>query len=205
MHRALHHPIDTLGREMSLAVESDYPNLMKQWHARAVPDNRRLASVLIRSAIIVPIIASGTILGAGSASFAKDAGPPTIDIQRTCRENIAALRSVLGTSIQQDMDACKNDEEDARQQLVREWGAYPALARSRCVKSNEYLPGYVEWLVCIQMTQDALKSRGQQTAPATVGSSDSRSSPRRRTAAGTRVCPAIQYAQDGSIDYIINC
>jgi hypothetical protein len=161
--------------------------------------------MLAKSATAVLIAVSGAVLGTMSASNAKDSGPPTIDIERTCRENVAALRSVLGTSIRQDADACKSDEEDARQQLVKEWGGYPALAKSQCVKSSEYLPGYVEWLVCIQMTQDALKSRGEQTASTTVGSSDNRSPSRRRTRAGTRECPSITYAEDGSINYIVNC
>ena len=87
--------------------------------------------MLATSATAVLIIVSGAVLGTMSASNAKDSGPPTIDIERTCRENIAALRSVLGTSIRQDADACKSDEEDARQQLVKEWGGYPALARSQ--------------------------------------------------------------------------
>jgi hypothetical protein len=60
------------------------------------------------------------------------------------------------------MDVCLSDEEEARKQLVKEWASYPALARSQCVKTAEYLPGYVEWLSCIQMTRDVLQLRKQE-------------------------------------------
>ena len=161
------------------------------------------------SGTAVVAIMLGAALGAASASFAKDAGPPTIDIQTTCRENVAALRSVLGTSIRQDMDVCKSDEEQARQQLVKEWASYPTLAKSQCVKPHEYLPGYVEWLSCIEMTRGVLQSRRQEAAPTTIGSSGTRSSSRHRagaaTGAGTQECPITKYTEDGSIDHVINC
>jgi hypothetical protein len=45
------------------------------------------------SAILVSVI----FLGFASTSLAKDgSGPPTIDIQKTCRENVNALGTIVG-------------------------------------------------------------------------------------------------------------
>jgi len=54
----------------------------------------------------------------------------------------------------------------ARDQLVKDWASYPALAKSRCAKPQEYLPGYVEWLTCIEMTRDSLQILKETRAPA---------------------------------------
>ena len=97
------------------------------------------------------------------------------------------------------------DERDARDQLVKNWSRYPALAKEQCVKPQEYLSGYVEWLVCIEMTRDAARrarsSRAlppQGWAPAAVPRLDE---PIRRA----HSAPFVKYADDGSIDYVVNC
>ena len=60
---------------------------------------------------IVAVIVLGTL----STSLARnDSGPPTIDIQKICRENVNALRTVLGGEIGQDISVCLMDEQDAR-------------------------------------------------------------------------------------------
>ena len=51
------------------------------------------------SATVVTVI----VVGFASTSLARDGGgPPTIDIQKTCRENVAALSTMLGGEINQD-------------------------------------------------------------------------------------------------------
>jgi hypothetical protein len=138
-------------------------------------------------------VAAVIILSAASASAAKDGGPPTIDIQKTCRENVNALSTVLGGEIGQDMSACLMDEQEARDQLVKNWATYPAIAKTRCVHPKEYLPGYVEWQSCIEMTRDVLKLR-KESASSASGSG-----------AVTGECPVVKYTDDGSIEYMINC
>jgi hypothetical protein len=142
-------------------------------------------------------VAAVIILSAASASAAKDGGPPTIDIQKTCRENVNALSTVLGGEIGQDMSACLMDEQEARDQLVKNWATYPAIAKARCVQPQEYLPGYVEWQSCIEMTRDVLKLR-KESASSASGSS-------RGAGAVTGECPVVKYTDDGSIEYMINC
>ena len=92
------------------------------------------------------------------------------------------------------------DEQAARDQIVKDWATYPAIAKSRCVQPNEYLPGYVEWQTCLEMTKDVLQMRKQQQNSTTVGQSS-----KRRGAPATKECPTVKYTEDGSIDYITNC
>jgi hypothetical protein len=150
-------------------------------------------------------LAAAIIVGAASGSVAKDGGPPTIDIQKTCQEDVDALHTVLGWQIGQDVSVCMMDEQAARDQLVKDWAKYPTIAKTRCVQTKEYLPGYVEWQSCLEMTRDVLQLR-KQTGPSTSGSSASRRSSSRRAGSVTRECPVVKYTDDGSVDYIItNC
>ena len=81
------------------------------------------------------VAAAVIVLGAASASLAQGrGGPPTINIQKTCNENIVALQSLLGNDIQQTAEICLSDEQMARDQIVKDWASYPALAKPRCVQ-----------------------------------------------------------------------
>jgi len=158
------------------------------------------------------IVAAVIVLGATSTSLARDGGgPPTIDIQKTCRENVTALSTGLGGEINQDVSVCLMDEQAARDQMVKDWATYPAIAKERCVQPKEYLPGYVEWHTCLELTRDVLKMRKENTsstkesASSTSGSSARRRASGRRNGAVTGECPVVKYTEDGSIDYIINC
>jgi hypothetical protein len=121
------------------------------------------------SATVVTVI----VVGFASTSLARDGGgPPTIDIQKTCRENISALSTGLGGEINQDLKVCLADEQAARDQLVKDWATYSALAKSRCVNPKEYLPGYIEWQTCLEMTQGVINMR-KERASGTSGSNAS--------------------------------
>ena len=161
------------------------------------------------SATVVTVI----VVGFASTSLARDGGgPPTIDIQKTCRENISALSTGLGGEINQDLKVCLADEQAARDQMVKDWATYPAIAKERCVQPKEYLPGYVEWHTCLELTRDVLKMR-KETASGTSGSdasgpsgsSASRRTSRRHGGAVRGECPVVKYTEQGSIDYVINC
>ena len=147
----------------------------------------------------------GVILGAASASLAKDSGPPTIDIQTTCRESSNALVDLTGNSSQDSFNSCMNDEQMAREQIVKDWATYPALAKTQCVQPKEYLPGYVEWQSCIEMTRDVIQLRKEQAVSTPSSSNASRKSSSRRTGSETRECPSVKIGEDGSIESVINC
>jgi hypothetical protein len=152
----------------------------------------------------IALTAAVIILGAASASLAKDGGPPNIDIQKTCRESASALTDLTGNGTD-NFSACMSDEQTARDQLVKDWATYPALAKSQCVKPKEFLPGYVEWQSCLEMTRDVIKMRQEQAASAPASSSAGRQSSSRRAGSETRECPVVQTAEDGSVDWVINC
>src|ERR1700688_3184071 len=98
--------------------------------------NKRLkggATMLTKSKLVLAT-AVITILGAVSPSLAKDSGPPTIDIQKTCRESSSALIGLTGSDSQDTFSSCMNDEQTARDQLVKDWATYPAPAKTLCVQ-----------------------------------------------------------------------
>jgi hypothetical protein len=120
---------------------------------------------------------------------------PKIDLQKFCKETSSALATNLST--QGDVDSCTSDEQAARDQLVKDWATYPALTKTTCVQPNEYLPSYIEWLTCIEMTRDVLKMRKE--AAASTPESPNGSDP-----AG-RQCPIVKIGVDGSIKWVIAC
>lgn len=115
-----------------------------------------------------------SILGAASASLAQDIRLPKIDLQKLCKQNDAAVRSVLSDVSQDFVSNCVADEQGARDEIVKEWATFPAVARARCVRPDEYLPTYVEWLTCLRMTRDVLKEHKENAVPAAAVSSGAR-------------------------------
>lgn len=151
---------------------------------------------------ITAVAAAVIVLGAASASQAKDrGGPPTINIQKTCHENIAALQTLLGSDILQSEDVCATDEQNARDQLVKDWASYPALAKSLCIQPQEYLPGYVEWLTCVELTRDVLQLRKEREKSASASNAATAS----KRGRATSECPVVKYKENGDIEYVINC
>jgi hypothetical protein len=135
--------------------------------------------------------------GQASAAPAKGSGPPNIDIQKTCRESSSALAGLTDNS-KQDLDSCISDEQAARNKLTKDWANYSAFDKSACINPKEYLPGYVEWQSCIEMTRDVVKMRQNQTASARDDSHASGESS--GTSSKSRECPVVKTADDGSID-----
>jgi hypothetical protein len=154
----------------------------------------------------VALAAAAIILGAALPSVAKDSGgPPTIDIQKTCRESSSALTTLTGTDSQDTFNSCMNDEQTAREQLVKDWTTYPALAKTLCVQPKEFLPGYVEWQACLEMTRDVITLRKEQAVSGPASSDAGRKSSSRGAGSKGRDCPIVQTAEDGSIEWVINC
>lgn len=146
------------------------------------------------------------MLGAVPAALAKG-GPPNINIDRSCQASATALGSIYGGGTQDAVGVCKMDEQGARDQLAKDWDSYPALAKSRCVQTSEYLPSYVEWLACIEMTRDVIQLRKQELASAPESDNAASRPSKRRGRAGSPNgdCPAVKMNEDGSIAYITAC
>jgi hypothetical protein len=168
--------------------------------------NKRLrgsATMLTKSKLA--LVTAAIVLGAASPSLAKDNGPPNIDIQKTCRESSSALTSLTGSDSQDSFSTCMNDEQTARDQLVKDWAGYPTPAKAQCVQPKEYLPGYVEWQSCLEMTRDVINLRKEQAVSAPASPDPSRQSYSRGVGSDARECPIVHTTGDGSIDWVVNC
>jgi hypothetical protein len=115
------------------------------------------------------------------------------------------LIGLTGNDNQDNFSTCMSDEQTAREQLVKNWATYPALAKEQCVQPMEYLPGYVEWQACLEMTRDVIDLRKQQAASAGASAYATGQPPGRSTHSQARECPIVQTTEDGSIDWVINC
>ncbi len=88
---------------------------------------------------------------------------PTIDIQKTCQAAAGAMVSLMGgTTTDQDINACLDSEQKARDQLVKDLATYSSAYKAQCMRTDVYLPSYVEWLTCLEMERDVRKERRQE-------------------------------------------
>jgi hypothetical protein len=85
---------------------------------------------------------------------------PTIDIQKTCQIAAGAMLSLMGgTTTEQDINACLDSEQKARDQIVKDQATYASADKVQCMRTDVYLPSYVEWLTCLEMERDVRKDR----------------------------------------------
>jgi hypothetical protein len=148
------------------------------------------------------IVVSAALIFAGASAVAKDRGLPTIDIQKGCRAAEVELTALFGT--QSDAyKSCLNDEQTARDELVKNWDNFSASIKARCVQPGEYLPSYVEWQTCLEMTRDVMKMRA--SASETVGQGTGRKSGKGRTGSKTKECPVVEVGVDGNVISVDAC
>src|SRR6266481_3570298 len=83
---------------------------------------------------------------------------PTIDIQKTCKAAAGVMVSLMGgTTTEQDVNACLDSEQKARDQIVKDRATYSSADKALCMRADVYLPSYVEWLTCLEMERDVRK------------------------------------------------
>src|SRR5215467_12209653 len=83
---------------------------------------------------------------------------PFIDIQKTCKAAAGAMVKLMGgTTTEQDINACLDSEQKARDQIVKDRATYAAADKKQCMRTDVYLPSYVEWLTCLEMERDVRK------------------------------------------------
>jgi hypothetical protein len=110
-----------------------------------------LSAAIVLGAASVASVASG-------ASAASAGALPSIDLQKICRASEAAPFADNTATF----DICISDEQAAREKLAGDWANVPAVDKAHCVLPAEYLPGYIEWLTCLEMKRDFRKIRQQQ-------------------------------------------
>jgi hypothetical protein len=114
---------------------------------------------------------------------AQDARLPKLDIEYACHASAKAVEAII--SVTSDIyKSCVDDENEARQQLEKEWSNFSASDKSQCITPKEYVPGYVEWITCLEMTRDVKVMRKGQPP---VTSSD------------VHECPLVRFLEDGTI------
>jgi hypothetical protein len=147
------------------------------------------------------VVSAALILASASAA-ARDPGVPTIDIQKGCRAAEAELTSLFGS--QSDAyKSCLDDEQTARDQLVKDWAAFSAPVKATCVRPTDYLPSYVEWQACLELTKEVLRMR--KAAPETVGENTGGKSTKGRTGSKAKQCPVVEIGVDGNIISVDAC
>ena len=88
---------------------------------------------------------------------------PTIDLQKTCQAAAGAMVSLMGgTTTEQDVNACLDSEQKARDQIVKDGATYASADKKQCMRTDVYLPSYVEWLTCLEMERDVRKMERPQ-------------------------------------------
>jgi hypothetical protein len=85
---------------------------------------------------------------------------PRIDIEKTCRASEKTIKQVFGNSNMGNVfESCLAAEKNTLEQLIKDWGTYPADAKVRCVQPLAYMPNYTEWITCLEMERDVRKMR----------------------------------------------
>jgi hypothetical protein len=141
------------------------------------------------------VLSAALIFAGASASAAQSGAMPTIDVQKNCRAAEAVLSALFGNGTGDDYKSCVSDEQEARDKLLKEWGSFSTREKGLCVQPKEYLPSYVEWQSCLEMTQDVIKMRKAASQAAGQGG---------KSATG-RECPVVNIGDDGNIISVIAC
>jgi hypothetical protein len=109
---------------------------------------------------ILPVIAAAFFVTSAQASDV-----PTLNVRPTC--------TPIGNdkTFPIDTDRCMKSEQDARDQLEREWASFPAADRSLCTQTASMggMASYVALIVCLEMKRDVATmpaDRGLTTKPA---------------------------------------
>jgi len=100
----------------------------------------------------VPIALASQLLVAAPAAV------PTVDIRKTCSAGAGTMAELMiGGTVQNDLEVCLKSEQDARDQIVKNWATYSVAERTQCVQPSVYLPSYIEWLTCLEMESTVRK------------------------------------------------
>jgi hypothetical protein len=122
--------------------------------------------------IIACLLFALTVCASVPAMAAAGDSVPRIDPKPSCR---GVSRS---DNAQTDLKNCLQEEQGARDQLVKDWGKFRAADRASCVQLSTMggEPSYVELLTCLEMAAAA-----REGPPDMLAGSDLATPSRRRT------------------------
>jgi hypothetical protein len=101
---------------------------------------------------MIPVLPA---LAIGAAVLVAADKVPTLNFTPSCR---AQASGALG--VKQDIDICIRSENQARDQVAKQWNQFPAGDRSSCTNLTTMgnIGGtYTELLTCLEMKRDARK------------------------------------------------
>jgi hypothetical protein len=86
---------------------------------------------------------------------------PQFSIETSCRS-----AEVVGLSRGRTKEACMRTEQDALDQLNRQWVQFPNDDRERCVRLATLggFPSYVELITCLELAREVRNFRNQDPA-----------------------------------------
>ena len=91
----------------------------------------------------------------------------TINIDKTCQAAAGVTVGLMGRStVKQDVKICLDSEQKAREQIIKDHATYSAADKKQCIRTDVYLPSYVEWLTCLEMERHVREMK-QEQPPAT--------------------------------------
>jgi hypothetical protein len=104
--------------------------------------NHGLAIALLAAAL-VPALATTSAPAAGRGAGAG--GVPTLDVTRSCNDTT--------------FPDCANQEQIARDMLVKQWPTFTGQEKSICAQEARQAgpPSYIAWLTCLQINQNIRK------------------------------------------------
>ena len=109
------------------------------------------------------VVAAASLALSLSVPAFAESQVPRLDVTPTCRP-------LDKTDMMLDEKRCRQIENDARDQLVRQWADFPAAHRTLCTQTATMgaTASYVELITCLEMKRDVAKlpaDRGLKTAP----------------------------------------
>ncbi len=109
----------------------------------------------MRASLFVVALAATTSLAPSVAGAAGAA--PKFNITANCKAEVAD-----GSGIGETLESCIHDEQQARDQLGRQWSQFSNADKMACIKetSIDGTPSYVEMQTCLEMSSDAKARSG---------------------------------------------
>jgi hypothetical protein len=122
---------------------------------------------------LVPVAAVLLVAAVGlgcQATSAATKGPPTLNVKPSCEAAVAhsAMQQIQGSNVR-DLAGCMRSENEARDQLAKEWAQFSRDDQQRCtsVTKTGGDPSYVELLGCLERHRDlkSHKATGRYSRP----------------------------------------
>lgn len=115
------------------------------------------------------LLVAMVVLGFQATSAAAK-GPPTLNVKPSCEAAAArtAVEQIQGSNVR-DVASCMRSENEARDQLAKEWAKFSRGDQQRCtsVTKTGGIPSYVELLGCLERHRDvkSYRATGRYSKP----------------------------------------